>query len=131
MEGKVLFMQPWSLQQSVKLNETLFVIQPFIKSPPLARGLLAMDLIGKLRIGQRGIIRLAGFSEQEYGILEGLVTFVSPAPNAEGKYVLEITLPNGLKTSLGKTLPMIESMAGTADIVTRERSLLERLIFRK
>ena len=129
IDGKVFYMQPWSLQQPIKIEETLFVIQPLIEAKPLARGFLLMDLIGKLKVGQRAIVRLSGFSEQEYGILEGIVTFVSPVPNADEKYVVEISLPNGLKTSSGKTLPMIESMNGTADIVTKERSLLERLIF--
>lgn len=127
-DGIVSFMQPWDKKQPVSEGETLFVIT-FPGTPvPLARALLPMQSIGRVEVGQRAIIRLSGFSEEEYGILEGRISFISPVPNEEGQYVLELELPDGLRTSYGKTLPLIEAMQGTADIVIRERSLLERLV---
>lgn len=34
----------------------------------------------------------------------------------------------GLKTYYGKELPVMKVMSGTADIVTKERSLLQRIL---
>lgn len=70
-----------------------------------------------------GIIRLAGFPEQEYGGLEGKVVSISPVPNEEGNYVMEIRLTRMLE----KQPPLLKVMDGTAEIIIREQRLLERL----
>lgn len=53
---------------------------------------------------------------------------VSPVPDEQGRFVLEIALPQGLTTRYGKELPLIKTMTGTASIVTKEKSLLSRLL---
>ena len=75
------------------------------------------------RTGQRAVIRLSGFSEQEYGRMEGKVVSISPVPNEEGNYVAEI----GLIRMPDKQPPLLKVMDGTAEIIIREQSLLERL----
>ena len=41
---------------------------------------------GKVRTGQRTVVRLTGFSEQEYGRIEGKVASISPVPDEKGNY---------------------------------------------
>ena len=53
---------------------------------------------------------------------------VSPLPTAEGMYVVDIALPDGLTTNYGKTLPLTREMKGSAEIITDDLRLLERLI---
>ena len=62
-------------------------------------------------------------SEQEYGRMEGKVVSISPVPNEEGNYVAEI----GLIRMPDKQPPILKVMNGTAEIIVREQSLLERL----
>ena len=131
VDGTVSFMQSWETGQPVAQDETVFVVVPVEKPVPMARVRLPMQSVGQVFVGQRAIIRLAGFSEQEYGILEGRVSFISPIPDEEGMYTLELELPDGLQTSNGKSIPLIEAMSGTADIVTKERNLLERLLMNR
>ncbi len=75
------------------------------------------------RTGQRAVIRLSGFSEQEYGRMEGKVVSISPVPNEEGNYVAEIDLTR----MPDKQPPLLKVMNGTAEIIVREQSLLKRL----
>ena len=131
VDGTVSFMQSWETGQPVAQDETVFVVVPVEKPVPMARVRLPMQSVGQVFVGQRAIIRLAGFSEQEYGILEGRVSFISPIPDEEGMYTLELELPDGLQTSNGKSIPLIEAMSGTTDIVTKERNLLERLLMNR
>lgn len=127
VDGTVAFMQPWKENMLVTQGETLFVLVPPGASVPVGKALLPMDVAGKVRVGQRVIVRMDGFSEQEYGFLEGKVKSISPVPDEEGNFVLEVTLPDGLATNYNKVLPVLKLMSGTADIITKERSLLQRL----
>lgn len=128
VEGTVAFMQPWKRNQQVETGETVFVIVPDGDAVPVGKALLPMEGIGKVRMGQRVIIRLPAFPEQEFGFIEGRVESISPVPDEEGRYVLEISMPHGLLTRHGKELPLIKSATGTASVVTKERSLLGRLL---
>ena len=127
-DGTVAFMQLWKRNQYVEAGETMFVIVPHDAALPVGKALLPMEGIGKVRTGQRVIIRLPAFPEQEFGTIEGRVESVSPVPDEQGRFVLEIALPQGLTTRYGKELPLIKTMTGTASIVTKEKSLLSRLL---
>lgn len=87
-----------------------------------------MENIGKVKVGQRAIIRLPAFPEQEFGFVEGRVSSISPVPDADGNYILEITLPYGMRTTYGETLPLIKEIKGNVSVVTQERSLLRKII---
>ena len=123
VDGKVAFMQIWKKGQYVNGSETMFVVVPDGESEFVGKALLPMQGSGKVRTGQRAIIRLAGFSEQEYGRMEGKVVSISPVPNEEGNYVAEI----GLIRMPDKQPPLLKVMNGTAELNVREQSLLERL----
>lgn len=128
VNGTIAFMQLWKPNQNVEARETMFVVIPKDAVQPTGKALLPMEGIGKVEMGQRAIIRLPAFPEQEFGFIEGRVISISPVPDSEGCYVLEIAFPQGMKTNYGTEIPLIKSIEGTASIVTKERSLLERLI---
>lgn len=130
-DGTVAFMQLWKANMNVEQNTTMFVIIPPGASPPVGKALLPMQGAGKVRVGQRAVIRLEGFPEQEFGFLKGKVASISPVPDEEGNFVVEIELPGGLTTHYRKELPVMKVMTGTADIITRECSLLQRLLDKK
>ena len=122
-DGTVAFMQLWKEGQYVNAGETMFVVVPHGDSEFVGKALLPMQGAGKVRTGQRAVIRLAGFSEQEYGRMEGKVVSISPVPDEEGNYVAEI----GLIRMPDKQPPLLKVMNGTAEIIVREQSLLKRL----
>lgn len=123
VDGKVAFMQIWKKGQYVNGSETMFVVVPTEDSEFVGKALLPMQGSGKVRTGQRAIIRLAGFPEQDYGGLEGEVVSISPVPNEEGNYVMEIRLTR----MPDKQTPVLKVMNGTAEIIVREQNLLERI----
>lgn len=126
--GKVTFLSVWSPNQNVESGASVFVVAPNEESAPLGQALLPLQGSGKVKMGQRVTIRLTNYPDQEFGYLRGEVKGVSPVPTADGLYVVDIALPNGLKTNYGKELPMTREMKGTADIVTADVRLIERLI---
>lgn len=128
VSGKVSFMKVWSRNQNVKLGETVFIIQPSDSSNVLGKALLPLQGSGKVHIGQRVHIRLNNYPDQEFGYVKGLVKSISPAPTEEDVYIVEICLPDGLKTNYGRQLPVSQELKGTVDIILADRNLLERLL---
>ena len=81
---------------------------------------------GKVKKGQRVIVRFSNYPDQEFGIVEGRVSSVSMVP-LEDNYLVEIVFRDGLTTNYGICLPARQEMKATADIVTEELRLIERL----
>lgn len=123
VDGKVAYMQLWKEGQYVDVGETMFVIVPNGESEYVGKALLPMQGSGKVKIGQRTVVRLTGFPEQVYGRMEGKVVSISPVPDEDGNYVVEISLTE----MEGKQPPTMKVMNGTAEIIVREQSLLKRI----
>jgi len=91
----------------------------------LGKALLPIQRSGKVKVGQRVIIRFLNFPDQEFGIVTGMVHSVSLVP-AENNYLIEIALPDGLTTNYQKMLPITYEMKASAEIVTEDLRLIER-----
>lgn len=126
--GKVTFMTVWSRNQNVQSGETVFVVQPSGESKVVGKAKLPMQGSGKVQIGQKVHIRMDNYPDQEFGYVKGEVESISPVPTEDGVYIVEVTLPEGLRTNYGKTLPAVRELKGTADIILANRNVLERLL---
>lgn len=80
---------------------------------------------GKVKVGQRVIIRFTSYPDQEFGIVKGQVSSISLVPN-QNNYMIEILLPDGLHTNYKKELPFSPEMEAQADIITDDLRLIER-----
>ena len=72
---------------------------------------------------------LDNYPYAEYGALTGTVESISSLPK-QGQYHLTITFPEGLVTQYGQTIPFQQQLQGTAEIITEDLRLLERLFYR-
>ena len=55
-----------------------------------------------------------------------------PVQDGEGQLFYEITchLPDSLVTSIGKPLPFRQRLTGTAQVITKDQSIMERVLDR-
>ena len=127
-DGTVSYMTVWGRNQNVTTGETVFMIQPADSLRVIGKALLPLQGAGKVQLGQRVHIRLDNYPDQEFGYVKGEVRSISPAPTEEGVYVLEIDLPEGLRTNYDKQLPATKELKGSADIILADRNVLERLL---
>jgi HlyD family secretion protein len=125
VEGKVSFTKYWHENQFIQMGENVFAVVPAKEDELIGKAVLPLQRSGKVKTGRRVIIRFANFPDQEFGIVNGIVKSVSLVP-AENNYLIEIALPDGLKTNYRKTLPVSYEMKATAEIVVEELTLLER-----
>lgn len=129
IEGKVTFLQIWKEHQNITAGDNVFVIIPENSNNFIGKVKAVALNSGKIKEGQNVNIRLANYPDREFGIVEGKVKSVSLIPDKENNLLVDIDLPKGLKTSYNKELPFQQEMSGTADIITEDLRLIERLLY--
>ena len=89
---------------------------------------------GKVAVGQAVNITLSSFSKKEYGMLRGRVATVADISTTIGGtgqpqtvYKLYVSLPKGLVTTVNKKLSFRYGMEGTAEVITKDIRVLERI----
>lgn len=125
--GKVSFTNFWSKNQQVKKDEIIFSVIPEEQSQIIGRISLPLKGAGKVEVGQRVNIRFDNFPYMEYGIVKGTVKNISLVPS-NANYTVEVELPQDLHTNYNIKLNFSQEMKGSAEIVTEDLRLIQRLI---
>lgn len=132
MRGKVQFLKFWNENQFVQMGEPIFSIVPN-NTDVLGHVSLPVAGAGKVKIGQEAIVKLADYPYMEYGYIKAKVTniaLVSSTVNtgngAVDNYLITLSLPKGLMTNYGTLLDFKFEAKGTAEVITKDRRLIER-----
>lgn len=123
-EGKVQLLLQEAPNQYLSSGNIFARIVPKESESWMGRALLPLQRSGKVKVGQRVIVRFTNFPDQEFGIVNGRLSSVSLVPS-EDNYMIEIVFPDGLITNYGKSLPVFYEMKATAEIVTDDSRLIE------
>jgi len=129
VDGKVSFLQLWSANQNVEAGATIFVVIPSKESGYIGKVKAPAQNSGKIQIGQNVNIRLANYPDREFGIIKGVIKAISLTPDKDGNLLINVSLPKGLETSYRKQIAFQQEMSGTADIITEDLRLIERLLY--
>jgi len=129
IDGKVTFLQIWTKNQTVNIDDNVFSIIPTIENGYIGKVKAPVRNSGKIKLGERVNIRLSNYPDREYGIVKGIVKAISLIPDKEGNLLIDVSLPDGLKTSYKKQIAFQQEMSGTADIVTDDLRLIERVLY--
>jgi multidrug resistance efflux pump len=131
--GKVEFLKFLSENQFIQGGEEVFGIIPR-ETNMFGQVLLPSKGAGKVKIGSRVTIKLDNFPYMEYGSVEGEVSSISllsqsqkSEQNVVETYLIIVDLPEGLTTNYGEKLDFQYEIGGTADIIVKDRRLIERL----
>jgi len=127
VSGVVAFTRFWNVNQSVLKDEPVLSIVPFETGDFVGRVSLKMQRSGKVQIDQPVNIKLSGYPYLEYGMVRGIVKSKSLVPTGDA-YVIEISLPDGLSTLYGEKLEFTQNMQGTAEIMTNDLRLIQKII---
>lgn len=128
VEGRVSFSIPLQEQQHMVSGDEIMTIEPL---STIYHGLVTLQQanLGKLKIGQRVLVKLDGFPYREYGIIRGKLSQLSAVPGKDSSYWGYVELPDKLRTVYRKNLPYRNGMRGSAEIITEDRRLIERLVY--
>jgi multidrug resistance efflux pump len=127
VSGTLSLFDYWANGQYVKSQEEILSVIPS-NNGHVAKAHVPIMGSGKIRAGQRVNIKLNNYPFEEYGMLQGRVESISLVPKADN-YTLTISLTSELRTSYGKQIEFRQEMNGTAEVITEELRLLERVFF--
>lgn len=130
--GQVQFLNFWSNNQFIQAGEEVFTIVPEAEAP-IGQVILPAIGAGKVEVGQEVIVKLDNYPYMEYGSITGLVETISLTTNAiqseQGSmetYLVSVSFPDQLETNYGSQLGFKHEIKGTAEIITRDRRLIQR-----
>lgn len=83
--------------------------------------------VQKVKAGQRVNLKFTNYPYLEFGLVKGEVSRISMVPTRD-YYSLEVKLPDQLVSSYGKKFVFQQELSGTAEIVTENQSLLNRIL---
>lgn len=126
--GTVNMIGVWCRNQNVSAGDLIVIVIPRHKGPSVGIAKLPATGAGKVRIGQMVNVRVNNFPEEEFGFIVGRVTGISEVPDKESNYFINIGFPKGLQTNYGKRLPPSKQMVGSAQVVIRDKRLIEKFI---
>jgi multidrug resistance efflux pump len=144
--GTTTFAKIWSPQQSIGTGEEVLTIVPkapsdslgtspylaqnVVKNKKIIKAVLPLANSAKVKIGLKSNIKFEAYPYQEYGVIQGIVENISLVPQASKDgdyYLLEMSVNDSLSTTYGKKLTMKQEMQGSANIITEDRRVVERL----
>jgi len=131
--GRLQFLKFWVNNQFIQAGEQVFTVIPK-NTNVVGQVTLPSNGAGKILIGQEVIVKLDDYPFNEYGSVGGIVKSISLTTNTTrtekgdiDNYLIEIEFPNGLKTNYGTNLSFKFESRGSAEIITNDRKLIERL----
>lgn len=126
-DGILSYSGVWAADQNVTTGEHIFSVVSSQEQTYIGKVELPVAGVGKIKTGQRVNIMLDGYPYLEFGYLRGTVSSLSAIPN-RNTYVATIALPDGLTTTVGKSLQLSGELGGTAEIITENISLGVRIL---
>lgn len=118
----------WQKNQNVSSGDKVFSVVAQEKGDIIGKIKLPVGGSGKVMTGQRVNISVTGYPYMEFGFLTGRVISISLLADDESTYTVTVSLPQDLRTSYNKTLEFKGELSGTAEVMTDERSVTERLL---
>ncbi len=127
MDGQVsLNASFFSEQQYVKQGDLVMMVVPPQSDTLVGRMSLPIVGSGKVLPGQRVILKFDNYPYHEFGTVRGQVISKALVPKDE-QYAIIVSLPDGLRTSHKNTLRFEQQLQGKAEIITADKSFLERV----
>lgn len=116
---------------TVQPSEELLSIMPEGENLILEAKVQNQD-IGFVRVGMRVKVKLVTFPYQEFGMVEGTLSKISPnALNEQNQglvFPVQIQLKQKSFRVKGRRVPLAPGMAATAEIITRQKTVLSFLL---
>jgi multidrug resistance efflux pump len=129
LAGEVTFLQVWTKNQTIAAGDNVFSVIPTHQNGFIGKLKAPALNSGKIKVNQKVNIRLANFPDREFGILNGKIKNISLVPDKDGNLLIDVVLPNGLLSSYKKQIPFQQEMKGSAEIITEDLRLLERILY--
>lgn len=125
-DGKLSFAGTIQENQTVTVGEEIFYIDP---GDGNFFGEMAIPQynMGKVRKGQRVLVKLISYPFEEYGIIRGNISYVADIPFNDSIFVSHVSFKSDAYLELKRPITLKNGMRANAEIITEDASLIERV----
>ncbi len=124
--GKILFVSTLQENEWVENGQSLFYVQP-PQSTFYSEIMAGQKGVGKIKVGQKVMIRIDGYPSDEFGYLTARINYIAGTPGSNDSFLIKAELLLGLQTSYRKNIFFRNGLMGQAEIITDDRKLFHRL----
>jgi multidrug resistance efflux pump len=125
--GKVLFTSFLQQNQLLSAGQELFYVQP-PQSNYYGQLMVSQTGLGKIKKGQKVLVRVQSYPSNEFGYILGVVNYISDIPTSRDSFLIKVDLPKGLQTNYNKTIFFRNSLMADAEVMTDNRKLFDRFL---
>jgi multidrug efflux pump subunit AcrA (membrane-fusion protein) len=123
--GKVAFPAIIEEKTQIKQGQMVCVVNPE-HTQYYATVLIPQANFGKIRIGERVLLKLSAYPYREFGALKGSLNFISSIPTDSG-FIAKVILPEDLSINYKKQIVYRDGLTAQAEIITEDLKLSDRL----
>ncbi|RZJ23686.1 MAG: HlyD family efflux transporter periplasmic adaptor subunit [Acinetobacter sp.] len=125
--GKLSYAGPVQVNQSVSINQELFIINPN-NSDFFGEIQIPQYNMGKVQSGQKVLIKLYSFPFEQYGALKGKLNYISDVAYRDSVFIGKVKIDTTFTRNQSQKISLKNGMQGMAEIITEESSLFDRFI---
>lgn len=125
--GTVSYVGILQENQNVSVNQELFIINPG-NSNFFGEMQIPQYNMGKVGLGQRVLIKLHSYPFEEYGAINGKISYVTEVALKDSVFFAKIDFKEFQKNDLKTPILLKQGMMADAEIITKESSLLQRFL---
>jgi multidrug efflux pump subunit AcrA (membrane-fusion protein) len=126
-DGKLIYLKNIQANQQLKNGENLFYILPN-SAKAYGEMYVGQYNIGKIKVGQRVILKFDGYPYQEFGTMDAKIETISDIP-IDSVYKIKVSLPNNELKTFNKNVKIKVGMTASGEIVTEDLRLIEKLFY--
>jgi multidrug resistance efflux pump len=126
--GKLQYSSFLQENQHLRAGQEMFYIVPD-NSSYYGEVSLRQSGFGKIKKGQRVIIKFDSYPYTEFGAVEGTVSYISNIPVRDSAFLVRVDFNKGLKTNYNKEIFFSNNLTATAEIVTDDMRLIEKFFY--
>lgn len=123
--GTVSFAGIIQENQNVNINDELFTINPG-NTDFFGQVQIPQYNMGKIRAGQRVLVKLRSYPFEEYGLIKGKLTHLSDVALKDSVFTGKIEFEHYENKDPDRKIRLKNGMMADAEIITEESSLLQR-----
>lgn len=125
--GKVGYAGIVQENQTVNANQELFMINP-ANSDFFGEVQIPQYNMGKIRQGQRTLVKMKGFPYEQYGLIRGKINYISDVAFKDSVFIAKIGFEQFENKDPSHKIVLKNGMQADAEIITEESSLLQRFL---
>ncbi|SMC61155.1 HlyD family secretion protein [Pedobacter nyackensis] len=125
--GKVSYAGIVQENQTVNGNQELFIINP-ANTDFFGEIHIPQYNMGKVKTGQRTLVKMRSFPFEQYGLIRGRVNYISDVAFKDSVFIAKISFEWYENKDAKHKISLKNGMQADAEIITEESSLLQRFL---